>query len=240
MERVGLCFYTHHGASLRGLRARFWHRLQAELLGPAAFPRRFSLADAVAATTLGEWDEAYTAPLYGFRSKDEYYRTQVRRARTYAPMLKGVGWLIFYYKEPNLYYVSACKLRRGARSGKCLCRPPFKNYGRCWLCQGCASGGFLRKVRVPSLAINALDDPFMDPTSLPTVAGAPCDVGPLAPVRLVCHAYGGHCGFVSATPPSSPSGAPSLQRKDWLPEELGRFVEHCERSYLRSQAAPLT
>ena len=93
---------------------------------------------------------------------------------------------------------------------------------------------------MPVLALNALDDPFVDPRSLP-LPGPTGDFGSQAPVRLVVHAHGGHCGFVSAEPPAAaspaaPAAAARLQRKDWLPEELGRFVAHCEQSHLCSQA----
>lgn len=50
---------------------------------------------------------------------------------------------------------------------------------------------WLSKIRVPVVAINARDDPFIEESSLPTAL----DVGEVAPVRLIYHDYGGHCGF---------------------------------------------
>jgi uncharacterized protein len=71
---------------------------------------------------------------------------------------------------------------------------------------------FLPLIRVPTIAINALDDPFIDEHSLPTVD----DIGD-APVRLVYHSHGGHCGFMS-NEESSPFG--------WIAVEIARCLKH--------------
>ena len=60
-------------------------------------------------------------------------------------------------------------------------------------------------VRVPTLVLNALNDPFLPASALP----APADVAPL--VRLEYPVDGGHVGF--------PGGWP------WLPERLLRFFD---------------
>ena len=75
----------------------------------------------------------------------------------------------------------------------------------------CASKRFLSRIAVPSIAINARDDPFVMEEHLPTYE----DVGG-APVRLVYKARGGHCGFLS----SGPEG------NYWLPNEMARAMEH--------------
>lgn len=54
---------------------------------------------------------------------------------------------------------------------------------------------FLRRIRVPTIAFNAIDDPFIESGSLPTEAE---HVGEEAPVRLIYHANGGHCGFYTS------------------------------------------
>lgn len=73
---------------------------------------------------------------------------------------------------------------------------------------------WLSKIRVPSIAVNAVDDPFIEASSLPGEA----DVG-AAPVRLIYHEKGGHCGFVSRDN-EHPHG--------WLAEELGRALKHID------------
>jgi predicted alpha/beta-fold hydrolase len=85
------------------------------------------------------------------------------------------------------------------------------------------SKGFLPKIRVPTIAINACDDPFIDEGSLPTSA----DIGE-APVRCIYHEYGGHCGFI-AKPGSAGSGAPW----GWLAEEMGKALVHIDDSIQR-------
>lgn len=51
------------------------------------------------------------------------------------------------------------------------------------------ASNYLSRVRVPLMVVNAKDDPFIDGNSLPEQER----VGD-APVRLVYHNYGGHCG----------------------------------------------
>jgi hypothetical protein len=53
---------------------------------------------------------------------------------------------------------------------------------------------YLKDIRVPSIAINAVDDPFIEENSLPTEA----DHVKGAPVRLIYQDYGGHCGFLAS------------------------------------------
>ncbi|CAM9608442.1 unnamed protein product [Ectocarpus sp. 6 AP-2014] len=54
------------------------------------------------------------------------------------------------------------------------------------------ASNYLSRVRVPLMVVNAKDDPFIDGDHLPEQERA---AG--APVRLVYHTYGGHCGFMS-------------------------------------------
>jgi predicted alpha/beta-fold hydrolase len=74
---------------------------------------------------------------------------------------------------------------------------------------------YLNRIRVPAIAINAIDDPFIEASSLPTEE----DVGPIAPVRLIYHEKGGHCGFCAER-------SPELPEHGWLAEELARALEH--------------
>jgi hypothetical protein len=71
---------------------------------------------------------------------------------------------------------------------------------------------FLENIRVPTVAINALDDPFMDNTTLPT----PEDVKN-GSVRLIYHTYGGHCGF---------DGVDDASECGWIADEMARAIRH--------------
>ncbi|RYY88321.1 alpha/beta fold hydrolase [archaeon] len=84
----------------------------------------------------------------------------------------------------------------------------------------CGSKWFLHKIRVPVLAINAIDDPFIESSSLPTEK----DVKD-APVRLVYHPHGGHCGFATKYM-NSRENAPRVPEYGWLGEELSRALDH--------------
>jgi len=78
-----------------------------------------------------------------------------------------------------------------------------------------SSKQYLHKIRVPAVAINAIDDPFIDNKTLPTEEK---DVGD-APVRLIYTEKGGHCGFISKKSADLP---PHL----WISEELSRVIAH--------------
>lgn len=69
---------------------------------------------------------------------------------------------------------------------------------------------FLRHIRVPTIAFNAIDDPFIESGSLPTEE----HVGDIAPVRLIYHEHGGHCGFFT-----SKIYLPQIQRGTTMPKE---------------------
>ena len=75
-----------------------------------------------------------------------------------------------------------------------------------------SSKPLLRNVAVPTLLVNAKDDPFLPAEALP----APGDVS--SHVRLEFPDEGGHVGFVHGFP----------GRIDWLPERLLHFFDHQE------------
>jgi predicted alpha/beta-fold hydrolase len=69
----------------------------------------------------------------------------------------------------------------------------------------------LAAIRVPTLVINARDDPFLPESALPTER----EVSPV--VKLELPARGGHVGFVTGPFPGNP---------DWLPSRILHFFEH--------------
>jgi uncharacterized protein len=69
----------------------------------------------------------------------------------------------------------------------------------------------LAAIRVPTLVINARDDPFLPESALPTER----EVSPA--VKLELPARGGHVGFVTGPFPGNP---------DWLPSRILHFFEH--------------
>ena len=116
------------------------------------FPGLFDAAAVARARTLREFDNAFTAPVHGFRDCDDYY----------------------------------------VRSS---CKP------------------FLPRVRVPTLIVNARDDPFLPESALPS-DGEVSDA-----VKLEFPASGGHVGFVSGPFPGN---------IEWLPRRILHFLEHHE------------
>ncbi len=74
-----------------------------------------------------------------------------------------------------------------------------------------SSKPWLASVRVPTLVLNALNDPFMPPQSLPGARQVSADV------RLEFPREGGHVGFVTGSIPG---------KLDWLPQRLLHFFQN--------------
>ena len=94
---------------------------------------------------------------------------------------------------------------------------------------------WLNKIRVPSIAINARDDPFIEESSLPDdsdlivpkedLSADYNNEQLLAPVKLIYTNKGGHCGYLSSL--WSSQTVPSW---GWLAEELSRALRHIHDS----------
>lgn len=89
----------------------------------------------------------------------------------------------------------------------------------------CSSISFLRDIQVPTLIINALDDPFMTPASLPGAAGlSDC-------TQLESSAHGGHIGFINGGTPWKP--------KYYLPGRIIGFLSaHVAEAGAHGRAVP--
>jgi predicted alpha/beta-fold hydrolase len=74
---------------------------------------------------------------------------------------------------------------------------------------------FLEKIKVPTIAINAKDDPFIEESSLPSK-----DDIKNSPVRCIYHDNGGHCGFIGE------SNEHKIPTWGFIAEELGRIIDH--------------
>lgn len=141
----------------RGLARMYAHHFLATLRRTALaklerFPGLFDGATVRRARTLRAFDDAFTAPLHGFRDTDDYYT----RASA----------------KPHL-----------------------------------------AAIRVPTLLINARDDPFLPAPALPTEREVS------AAVKLEFPARGGHVGFVSGPFPGN---------IEWLPRRILHFFESRE------------
>jgi len=113
------------------------------------FPGLFDAERATHAKTLFEFDDAYTAPVHGFRNVHDYW-------------------------------------------------------------ERASSKPLLRQIAVPTLMLNAKNDPFLPRNALPRKR----DVSPM--VTLEQPEEGGHVGFVSGRFPGN---------LDWLPERIVRYFE---------------
>ena len=82
----------------------------------------------------------------------------------------------------------------------------FRNASEYWV--RASSKPWLRRIRVPTLVVNARNDPFLPAAALPT------ETQVSKYVTLEYPAQGGHVGFVSGPPPG---------RLHWLPERVLSF-----------------
>ena len=84
----------------------------------------------------------------------------------------------------------------------------FANADDYW--QRAASKAWLANIRVPTLLLNARNDPFMPECALPTAAELS------TALRLDFPSTGGHVGFVGGKPPGC---------LDWMPQRVLRFFQ---------------
>lgn len=93
----------------------------------------------------------------------------------------------------------------------------------------------LKKIAVPTLIMNAYDDPFTDRKAMPDAVKS---VGK-APVQLKFYDNGGHCGFLTSRKDYTREPSKTLAKQltnvgveRFLPPELCRFVLHIEDSII--------
>jgi uncharacterized protein len=95
---------------------------------------------------------------------------------------------------------------------------------------------FLDRIRVPTLVLNAKDDPFLDSSVWP-VSEHCCMYNPERYVRFVQTEHGGHLGFcfhqddgdndqLNGDIPNADDGASPRRRPSWVAREAGRFLNH--------------
>ena len=103
----------------------------------------------------------------------------------------------------------------------------FKDKMDYYITQGCAA--WIPKIAVPAISISARDDPFIPGTTLPHPEN---DIG-TAPVKLVYHDYGGHCGFVE----KGDAGMGSDDR--WIAREMAKAMKHIHQESSAMATGPL-
>ena len=117
-------------------------------------------------------------------------------------------------RHPGLYDAAAVRRARSLRDFDNVVTAPlhgFRDTDDYWI--RASSKPYLGAIRVPTLLVNARDDPFLPAAALPS----PSEVSPS--VRVEFPARGGHVGFVTAPFPG---------RIEWLPQRLLHFFEHAE------------
>lgn len=112
---------------------------------------------------------------------------------------------------PGLYDAARVRAARGFRDFDDLVTAPlhgFRGVDHYW--SSASSGPWLEHIRVPTLVLNARNDPFLPEQALLAAArkAAPC-------VVLEFPRTGGHAGFVCGPFPG---------RHDWLPQRLLQFL----------------
>ncbi len=117
-------------------------------------------------------------------------------------------------RHPGLYDAEAVRRSRTLRDFDDVVTAPlhgFRDAADYW--KRASAKPWLGQVRVPTLLLNARDDPFLPESALPTEREVS------AAVKLEFPARGGHVGFVSGPFPG---------HIEWLPLRLLHFFEHRE------------
>lgn len=84
---------------------------------------------------------------------------------------------------------------------------------------------FLDRITVPTLIINAKDDPFFDPSVFPFEKSS--EACQTSPIRMVRTDHGGHLGFMFHQEGDGEDDMTSSRRQErasWMPSELSRFL----------------
>jgi uncharacterized protein len=110
---------------------------------------------------------------------------------------------------------------------------PVYNFTDCWdYYQQTSSIHCLQNITVPTLMLNAQDDPFFDNTIWPDHWSV--ENGGTVPIKMVHTPYGGHLGYYfhrQVVPLHGPSGSdPPIVVPSWSILELGRFLSHVKES----------
>lgn len=125
-----------------------------------------------------------------------------------------------YEKFPGLFDLAACMQATTLRAFDNAFTAPlhgFQNVDDYW-CRASARPR-MQEIRLPTLVLNARNDPFVPAESLPTEQ----EVGPY--VRLWQPAQGGHCGFPAVSPESGWRGHVSAMPRaltDWFSQSGAR------------------
>lgn len=120
------------------------------------------------------------------------------------------------------------RVNRVGKLDECMVVPVFGFSDRFQYYEHINSTPLLKHITVPTLIINARDDPFYahahDGKTLPTAQ----DIGD-APVKLVLHEHGGHCGFFNYD---------TLKDRDtgYFQREIARWFDYVEQ--LRTRIEP--
>ncbi|KAG7352703.1 alpha/beta fold family hydrolase [Nitzschia inconspicua] len=87
---------------------------------------------------------------------------------------------------------------------------------------------FLDNIEVPTLILNAADDPFFDPSFFPWEKGCDSPIGQknLSPIKLVRTKHGGHLGFMFHQRSKEDRYLQAKEGVSFMPSELARFVTH--------------
>jgi hypothetical protein len=136
---------------------------------------------------------------------------------------------------------------------------PIYNFTDCWdYYKQTSSIHYLHNITVPTLIINAQDDPFFDNRIWPTQYAA--DNGGSVPIKMVQTKHGGHLGYyfhqmemdqiderrVATTTayPTTTNGDSAIKDTavriipSWSAWETGKFISHVHDSFFPSDATP--
>lgn len=90
---------------------------------------------------------------------------------------------------------------------------------------------FLDGIAVPTLVVNAADDPFFDPDLFPWEKSCDFEGGDgNLPIKLVRTDHGGHLGYMFHQADDVDAIKQGKMRSSWMPTELARFLDYVHES----------
>ena len=110
---------------------------------------------------------------------------------------------------------------------------PVYGFRDCWdYYQQTSSIHFLNSIAVPTLILNAEDDPFFD-SQQPWPVNRSVENGGILPLKLIRTKYGGHLGYVwhrveSDDPRLLPTSMEEQHTPSWAAAKLGHFLGHVQ------------
>jgi hypothetical protein len=175
------------------------------------FPGSFDIEKIRQCNTIGEFDDAYIAKIYGFKDREDYYRQS--GSKWWLPKISVPCIAINARDDP---FIEESSL---PSDEDLIDKDIYSNLRSIGI-------SFSRSLSSQDISHSRDDRTLSIERSRPVAADSVEDVDmaiAMAPIRLIYTDNGGHCGFMSSLFENVP-------KHGWLAEELSRALEHIHKN----------